>query len=712
MTHSVEGNDQEPGPGKLELEGSFRLSSQGLSSSKSFSGLRNVMEDNMDEETATGWVAIDRLPPEKRVRSSLFDEVDVNEANGKNKQVVDVAKLRALEKHMFIEKLIQHIEVDNRQLLQKIRKRIDKVGIELPSIECLIYGSKIDKDLTRLTGFTSRASRISIIDDVSGIIKPGRMTLLLGPPGCGKTTLLKALSGNLNKSAVVSGDITYNGYKLTEFVPQKTSAYISQSDVDTFMKASSIEGQKTSLQTDYILRILGLDTCADTLVGDAMRRGISGGEKKRLTTGEMIVGPTRALFMDEISNGLDSSTTYQIVTFLQQLAHLTDATILVSLLQPAPETFDLFDDIILMGDGKIVYHGPRTLVLEFFENCGFRCPERKGVADFLQEVMSRKDQAQYWHGILRLEASMPNWLKWVFWTCPYTYGEIAITINEFLAPRWKIKVPASNTNIGHETLHSRGLDFHENLFWIALAALLGFTLLFYTGFTLALTFLHPVRDRAIISREKFSELRKGVELDKVEQADTKSRSSSTSIVARSQKGNMILPFEPLTVVFEDLQYYVDTPVLLLLKPGGRMIYFGPLGQHSSEVIKYFEGISGVPKIRDNHNPATWMLEITSISSESDLGVDFADIYKNSSLYELSSPPVGAKPLEFPTEFPKDGWGQFKACLWKQHLSYWRSPSYNLMRLAFLTITSLVIGLLFWNQGQKMKYPNGGYGYII
>ncbi|GFP80384.1 pleiotropic drug resistance protein 3 [Phtheirospermum japonicum] len=208
----------------------------------------------------------------------------------------------------------------------------------------------------------------------------------------------------------VTGEISYNGHKLDEFVPQKTSAYISQydlhipemtvretidfssccqgvgsraeimtevtrkekvaeivpePDIDTYMKAISIQGQKTTLQTDYILKILGLDICADTLVGDAMRRGISGGQKKRLTTAEMIVGPTKALFMDEISNGLDSSTTYQIICCLQQLAHITDATILVSLLQPTPETFDLFDDIILMGEGKT--------------------------------VISRKDQEQYWH---------------------------------------------------------------------------------------------------------------------------------------------------------------------------------------------------------------------------------------------------------------------------------------------------------------------------
>lgn len=102
--------------------------------------------------------------------------------------------------------------------------------------------------------------------------------------------------------------------------------------------------------------------------------------------GEMIVGPAKAVFMDEISNGLDSSTTFQIVSCLQHFVHITDAASLISLLQPAPETFDLFDDVLLMAEGKIVYHGPRTSILQFFKDCGFKCPERKGVADFLQEV--------------------------------------------------------------------------------------------------------------------------------------------------------------------------------------------------------------------------------------------------------------------------------------------------------------------------------------
>jgi ABC-type multidrug transport system ATPase subunit len=102
--------------------------------------------------------------------------------------------------------------------------------------------------------------------------------------------------------------------------------------------------------------------------------------------GEMLVGPAGALFMDEISTGLDSSTTFQIVNSLRQSIHILNGTAVISLLQPAPETYNLFDDILLLSDGQMVYQGPREDVLEFFESMGFRCPERKGVADFLQEV--------------------------------------------------------------------------------------------------------------------------------------------------------------------------------------------------------------------------------------------------------------------------------------------------------------------------------------
>lgn len=102
----------------------------------------------------------------------------------------------------------------------------------------------------------------------------------------------------------------------------------------------------------------------------------------------MVVGPRKTLFMDEISTGLDSSTTFQIVKCLSNFVHEMEATILMALLQPAPETFNLFDDLIVLSEGYMVYQGPRAEVVQFFESLGFRLPPRKGVADFLQEVTS------------------------------------------------------------------------------------------------------------------------------------------------------------------------------------------------------------------------------------------------------------------------------------------------------------------------------------
>lgn len=90
--------------------------------------------------------------------------------------------------------------------------------------------------------------------------------------------------------------------------------------------------------------------------------------------------------MDNISDGLDSSTTFQIVNCIKQMIHVFNKTALISLLQPPPETFELFDDVIILGESRIVYQGPRENILEFFESMGFKCPARKGIADYLQEV--------------------------------------------------------------------------------------------------------------------------------------------------------------------------------------------------------------------------------------------------------------------------------------------------------------------------------------
>ncbi|RVW28976.1 Pleiotropic drug resistance protein 1 [Vitis vinifera] len=375
-----------------------------------------------DDEEALKWAALEKLPTYNRLRK------------GKEEFSGAVGKIA---------------EEDNEKFLLKLKNRIDRVGIDVPEIEVRFEHLTIDAEafvgsralpsfhnfifnkfegiLNAVRILPSKKRKFTILNDVSGIIKPRRLTLLLGPPSSGKTTLLLALAGKLDPNLKVMGRVTYNGHGMNEFVPQRTAAYISQHDthigemtprrltlifaicrhvsrasrrekaanikpdpdLDVFMKAAATEGQKENVVTDYTLKILGLDICADTMVGDEMIRGISGGQRKRVTTGEMLVGPSKALFMDEISTGLDSSTTYQIVNSLKQTIHILNGTAVISLLQPAPETYNLFDDIILLSDSQIVYQGPREDVLEFFDSMGFKCPARKGVADFLQE-------AQYW----------------------------------------------------------------------------------------------------------------------------------------------------------------------------------------------------------------------------------------------------------------------------------------------------------------------------
>ncbi|KAJ9153602.1 hypothetical protein P3X46_027028 [Hevea brasiliensis] len=422
---------------------------------KIVSGSCRSQED--DDEEALKWAALEKLPTYDRLKNGLLTTSDgrVTEINVQN--------IGLQERKNLLDRLVKVAEEDNEKFLLKLRNRIDRVGIQVPTTEVRFeqlnvevesyvgsralptffnYSANIVEGLLNFVHIlSSKKKRLHILKDASGIIKPSRMTLLLGPPSSGKTTFLLALAGKLDPAMKFSGRVTYNGHDMNDFVPQRTAAYISQHDlhagemtvretlafsarcqgagtrydmlaelsrrekamnikpdpdIDIFMKATSTDGQRASMVTDYILRLLGLEVCADTMVGDEMLRGISGGQRKRVTIGEMLVGPAKVLFMDEISTGLDSSTTYQVMKSLKQYIHILHGTALISLLQPAPETYDLFDDIILLSDGLIVYQGPREQVLDFFECMGFKLPERKGEADFLQQVTSRKDQKQYW----------------------------------------------------------------------------------------------------------------------------------------------------------------------------------------------------------------------------------------------------------------------------------------------------------------------------
>ncbi|KAF9599142.1 hypothetical protein IFM89_035421 [Coptis chinensis] len=1149
-------------------------------------GNRNINNNTNQSAETIDVRKLDRIKREKVVMKAL----DTNEQD--NFKLLSAIKERLDRVGLEVPK----VEVRFEDL--KISADVQTGSRALPT---LVNYSRdmLEKVLTGLRIFRPKLHSLNILNSASGFVKPGRMTLLLGPPGSGKSTLLKALSGRLDGNLKESGNITYNGHSLGEFCVQRTSAYISQTDnhiaeltvretldfaarfqgasdgfagylkdlvrlekeknirpnpeIDAFMKASSVGGTTHSLATDYILKVLGLDVCAETIVGNDMLRGVSGGQRKRVTTGEVIVGPRKTLFMDEISTGLDSSTTYQIVKCTRNFVHLMEGTVLMALLQPAPETFDLFDDLILLSDGDIVYQGPREQVVEFFESLGFRLPPRKGVADFLQEVTSRKDQAQYWadpskpyvfipvpeiksafrhskygrsvestlsvpfdkakslpsalfktkyavskwelfmtcfarecvlisrnrflyifrtcqvafvgfvtctmflrtrlhptdeiNGNLYLSClffglvhmmfngfselpimisrlpvfykqrdnlfhpawawSIPSWLLrvpysvieavvwscvvyytvgfapgagrffrymfllftihqmalglfrmmaaiardmivantfgsaslliifllggfiipkelvkpwwvWAFWLSPLSYGQRAISVNEFTATRWMERSELGNNTVGYNVLHLHGLPSADYWYWLGVGVLLVYSFVFNSVVTLALAYLNPLaKAQAVITLapEQNSDDR-GVQGEMPEQR-------SASVETGAAKKGMILPFQPLTMTFHNVNYFVDMPkemsdipekrlqllssvsgvfspgvltalvgssgagkttlmdVLAGRKTGGyvegdirisghpkeqstfarisgyveqtdihspqvtveesllfssmlrlpkevskesriefveevmRLVELNSLRhalvglpgssglsteqrkrltiavelvanpsiifmdeptsgldaraaaivmrtvrntvdtgrtvvctihQPSIDIFEAFDEaiashetrgashiwreawcalatndkllsalriffaqrIEGIPPIPDGFNPATWMLEVTTSAAEHRIGQDFAEIYVNSAQYRdvealikrLSIPPTGSMPLEFSSTYSQSSLTQFKTCLWKQNLVYWRSPSYNVVRLFFTTLSAIILGSVFWKIGSR------------
>ncbi|CAJ2656220.1 unnamed protein product [Trifolium pratense] len=818
----------------------YKSSSSLRGNSSTFFSRSSRREEDDDEEALT-WAAIERLPTYNRLKKGLLAT-----SHGVSNEIIDVTKLGLQERQKLLNRLINVAEEDNEMFLLKLKERIDRVGIDIPTIEVRYEHLTVEAEayvgsraLPTFTNFTIGAveglltllhilsrkkKHVTILKDVSGIVKPRRMTLLLGPPSSGKTTLLLALTGKLDKTLKESGRVTYNGYGMDEFVPQRTAAYIGQHDVhigemtvretlafsarcqgvgsrydllselcrrekeakiipdpdiDVYMKAASTEGQEASLLTDYMLKMLGLDKCADTMVGDEMRRGISGGQRKRLTTGEMLVGPSKVLFMDEISTGLDSSTAFQIVKSLGQYVHILNGTALISLLQPAPETYELFDDIILLSDGEIVYQGPREHVLDFFESVGFKCPERKGVADFLQEITPSsnmtlglqvlKSRGFFTHARSNAVADSRHGKKrgMVLPFEPYsiTFDEIVYSVDMpqemkdqavmedrlvllkgvsgafrpgVLTALMGVSGAVSGYPKKQETfarisgyceqndIHSPQFTVYESLLysaWLRLPAEVDSnTRKMFIEEVMELVELNPLRNTIVglpgvsgLSTEQRKRLTIAVELVAnpsiifMDEPTSGLDARAAAIVMRTVRNTVDTGRTVVCTIHQpSIDIFEAFDELLLMKSGGQEIYVGPLGRYSNQLIKYFESIEGVSKIKDGCNPATWMLEVTSPSQELALGVDFHEIYKNSELYrrnkqliaELGKPAPGSNDLHFPTQYSQSFLVQCMACLWKQRWSYWRNPPYTAVRFYFATFIALMFGTMFWDLGRK------------
>ncbi|KAJ0409273.1 hypothetical protein P43SY_006770 [Pythium insidiosum] len=280
--------------------------------------------------------------------------------------------------------------------------------------------------------------RKHILKDVSGVFRPGTVTLVLGQSGSGKSALMKLLSGRfpMDPQISLSGDVSFNGMARAEIVHRlpQLLAYVTQTDThfptltvretlefahtccgatlskraEELLSSGTPEENAAAIKAaraifehypDIVIQELGLENCQHTVVGNALVRGVSGGERKRLTTGEMEFGLKYVTLMDEITTGLDSAAAFDIINTQRSIAQRLHKTVVISLLQPSPEIFELFDYVLLLNDGEVLYHGPRHAVREYFEQLGFICPPRRDIADFLCDL-GTPQQRQYEYGPL------------------------------------------------------------------------------------------------------------------------------------------------------------------------------------------------------------------------------------------------------------------------------------------------------------------------
>ena len=241
-----------------------------------------------------------------------------------------------------------------------------------------------------------------ILDSLTGKLKAKSSTLLLGSPGCGKTAFLKVLAGRTpfddgKKTTSLRGKVTIGGTEVSDLDVERVVGFVEQIDnhlplmtvrqtLDFAAEVGNVPGG-----TDEVVKNLGLEAAIDTRVGNAFIRGVSGGERKRVTIGEMILRNQGFLLCDEITTGLDAATARDVVEYITN----RDATVLMSLLQPPPEIVDLFDDLILMTQGKIIYHGPVNEVETFFESVGYRNRPGRSIGEFLLDMTTVRRHRYY-----------------------------------------------------------------------------------------------------------------------------------------------------------------------------------------------------------------------------------------------------------------------------------------------------------------------------
>ncbi|KAG6742641.1 hypothetical protein POTOM_053562 [Populus tomentosa] len=242
-----------------------------------------------------------------------------------------------------------------------------------------------------------------ILQGLTGYAQPGELLAIMGPSGCGKSTLLDALAGRLGSNARQVGEILINGHK--QALAYGTSAYVTQDDTLvttlTVREAVSYSAQlqlpdsmskiEKMERAEMTIREMGLQEAMNTRIGGWGVKGLSGGQKRRVSICIEILTHPKLLFLDEPTSGLDSAASYYVMRGIARLDHKDGVrrTVIASIHQPSSEVFQLFSNLCLLSSGKTVYFGPASAANEFFALNSFPCPPLQNPSDHFLNTINK-----------------------------------------------------------------------------------------------------------------------------------------------------------------------------------------------------------------------------------------------------------------------------------------------------------------------------------
>lgn len=254
-----------------------------------------------------------------------------------------------------------------------------------------------------------------VLNGVSGVVNPGEMCLVLGPSGSGASLLLSRIAGRQTGQLIQnSGKVLYNGHEklggviepphYVQFVGQHDDHIAAITVRETLEFAAKCKWPiwmphvDTIRKNDVVLtaRMLGIERILDTIVGNDILRGVSGGEKKRVTIAEMLIGINAgAVVMDNWSKGLDAKTTLSICKSMKEFAVSQGSPVITSMQAPGTDAFKEYDTVCVLDQGQMLYFGPRDKAEDWFKSLGFYRPPQRSVPDFIATVANPALRAEY-----------------------------------------------------------------------------------------------------------------------------------------------------------------------------------------------------------------------------------------------------------------------------------------------------------------------------